>query len=47
MTANFTVMLVTGVLFALPVLGFVWWRFGGPGTLAPEKKGQPHGYRKT
>jgi putative membrane protein len=23
-----------GILFALPVLGFIWWRFGGPDTLA-------------
>lgn len=34
MTANFTVMLIIGVLLALLVLGFVWWRFGGPDTLA-------------
>jgi len=31
---NFTVALIIGILFALPVLGFIWWRFGGPDTLA-------------
>jgi uncharacterized membrane protein len=34
MTPNFTAMLLMGVLFALPVLGFVWWRFGGSDALA-------------
>jgi hypothetical protein len=28
MTPNFSVILVGGVLFALPVLWYVWWRFG-------------------
>jgi len=31
---NFTAALIIGILFALPVLGFIWWRFGGPDTLA-------------
>jgi putative membrane protein len=34
MAPNFTVMLIAGILFALPVLGFIWWRFGGPDTVA-------------
>ena len=34
MILNFTVALIIGILFALPVLGFIWWRFGGPDTLA-------------
>jgi len=34
MTPNFTIILIGGILFALPVLGFIWWRFGGPDTLA-------------
>lgn len=34
MIPNFTVALIIGILFALPVLGFIWWRFGGPDTLA-------------
>lgn len=34
MPPNFTIMLIIGILFALPVLGFIWWRFGGPDTLA-------------
>lgn len=34
MTPNFTIILISGILFALPVLGFIWWRFGGPDTLA-------------
>jgi uncharacterized membrane protein len=32
-TPNFTVLLVSAVVFALPILGFIWWRFGGPDTL--------------
>ena len=34
MTPNFTVILIGGILFALPVLAYIWWRFGGPDTLA-------------
>ena len=34
MTPNFTIILVGAILFALPVLGFVGWRFGGPDLLA-------------
>ena len=34
MTPNFTIILMIGIIFALPVLGFIWWRFGGPDTLA-------------
>ena len=34
MTPNFTIILIGGIIFALPVLGFIWWRFGGPDTLA-------------
>jgi len=32
MTPNFTIVLLSGILFALPVLAFVWWRFGGADT---------------
>jgi len=34
MNPNFTMMLIAGILFALLVLCFIWWRFGGPDTLA-------------
>lgn len=34
MTPNFTIILIGGILFALPVLAYIWWRFGGPDTLA-------------
>jgi putative membrane protein len=34
MTPNFTIILMIGIMFALPVLGFIWWRFGGPDTLS-------------
>ena len=34
MTANFTVMLVGGILFALTAVVFFWWRFGVANTLA-------------
>ena len=34
MTPNFTVILIAGIVFALPVLWFIWWRFGGPDTVA-------------
>ena len=34
MTPNFTVLLASAILFALPILAFIWWRFGGPDTLA-------------
>ena len=34
MTPNFTVILIGGILFALPVLAYIWWRFGGPDTVA-------------
>jgi len=34
MTPNFTAILIIGILFALPVLWFIWWRFGGADTLA-------------
>ena len=33
MNSIFTVMLIIGILFALTVLGFIRWRFGGPDTL--------------
>ena len=32
MTPNFTIVLLSGILFALPVLAFVWWRFGAADT---------------
>ena len=34
MTPNFTLILIGGILFALPVLGYIWWRFGGADTLS-------------
>lgn len=34
MNPNFTMMLITSILFALLVLCFIWWRFGGPDTMA-------------
>ena len=34
MTPNFTIILAAGILFALPVLGYIWWRFGGADTLS-------------
>jgi len=34
MTPNFSVILVIGILFALSVLCFIWWRFGGADTIA-------------
>ncbi len=34
MVPDFTVMLIVSILFALLVLGFIWWRFGGADTLA-------------
>jgi putative membrane protein len=34
LTPDFTLLLASGIVFALPVLAFVWWRFGGPDTLA-------------
>ncbi len=34
MTPNFTIILIGGVLFALPVLAYIRWRFGGPDTVA-------------
>lgn len=33
MIPNFTIILISGILFALPVLAFIWWRFGGSDTL--------------
>jgi hypothetical protein len=33
MTPDFTMILVIDILFAIPVLGFIWWRFGGPDSL--------------
>jgi len=33
MTPNFTIILIGSILFALPVLGFIWWRFGGPDAM--------------
>jgi putative membrane protein len=33
MNSIFTIMLIIGILFALTVLGFIRWRFGGPDTL--------------
>ncbi len=34
MTPNFTIILIGGILFALPVLAYIRWRFGGPDTMA-------------
>ena len=34
MTVNFTAMLLGGILFALTVIAFFWWRFGVANTLA-------------
>ncbi len=34
MTPNFSVILVIGILFALSVRCFIWWRFGGADTIA-------------
>ncbi|MEE4604775.1 MAG: carotenoid biosynthesis protein [Desulfobacteraceae bacterium] len=34
MTPNFTLILVGGILFALTVLGYIWWRFGAGDTLS-------------
>jgi hypothetical protein len=34
MTPDFTLLLVGGMVFAVAVLSFVGWRFGGPDTLA-------------
>ena len=34
MTPNFTSILVGGILFALTVLGYIWWRFGAEDTLS-------------
>lgn len=34
MTPNFTIILIGGILFALPVLAYIRWRFGGPDTVA-------------
>ena len=34
MSPNFTVILIISVLFAVPVLGFIWWRFGGSDAFA-------------
>ena len=34
MTADFTAMLVGGILFALTTVAFFWWRFGVANTLA-------------
>ena len=34
MTPNFTIILIGGIVFALPVLAYIWWRFGGPDTVA-------------
>jgi len=34
MTPNFTLILMIAIIFALPLLGFIWWRFGGQDTLA-------------
>lgn len=33
MSPNFSLILGGGILFSLPVLGFIWWRFGGPDTV--------------
>ncbi len=34
MIPDFTAMLIGAIVFALPVLTFVWWRFGGADTFA-------------
>lgn len=31
---SFTSLLASGIIFALPILAFIRWRFGGPDTLA-------------
>jgi Carotenoid biosynthesis protein len=33
-TPNFTLLLVSGIVFALAVLAVIFWRFGGPDTVA-------------
>lgn len=34
MDPNFTLMLVVAIVFGIAMLGYVWWRFGGPDALA-------------
>ena len=34
MTPSFTVILICALVFAIPVLAYIWWRFGGPDTLS-------------
>lgn len=34
MRPSFTSLLASGIIFALPILAFIRWRFGGPDTLA-------------
>jgi len=34
MTPNFTLILIGGILFALPVIGYIWWRFGAADALS-------------
>jgi len=34
MTPNFTVLLIAGIFFAVPVLWFIRWRFGGADAVA-------------
>lgn len=34
MSPNFSVFLIGAILFALPVLSYIWWRFGGPDTVS-------------
>jgi uncharacterized membrane protein len=33
-TPNFSLLLASGIIFALPILAFMCWRFGGPDALA-------------
>jgi hypothetical protein len=33
-TPNFGLLLASGIVFALPILAFICWRFGGPDALA-------------
>jgi len=33
-TPNFSLLLASGIIFALPILAFICWRFGGPDALA-------------
>ena len=34
MTPSFTVILICAIVFAIPILSYLWWRFGGPDMLS-------------